>query len=119
MSTPTSVPSTTTTSGNMLTDVVNSIFTPGTNSGLIQAMSYSFYALFVTLFGMVLLTGGNLHVVALLVLSIGLFVSIKWFLIQIREVEEQQRIEREAKEAQSETSNNQATKVDPTKGKTE
>ncbi|GAA5832574.1 hypothetical protein JCM5353_002196 [Sporobolomyces roseus] len=86
------------TSGGMLSDVVSSIFTPGTNSGLIQAMSYSFYALFVTLFGMVLLTGGNLHVVALLVLSIGLFVSIKWFLIQIKEVEEQQRIEREKKE---------------------
>lgn len=62
----------------MLSDVISSIFTPGTNSGLIQAMSYSFYALFVTLFGMVLLTKGNLHVVALLVLSIGLFASIKW-----------------------------------------
>lgn len=62
----------------MLSDVISSIFTPGTNSGLIQAMSYSFYALFVTLFGMVLLTGGNGHVVALLGLSVGLFVSIKW-----------------------------------------
>ncbi|GAA5831205.1 hypothetical protein JCM3766R1_002967 [Sporobolomyces carnicolor] len=90
-------------SGGMLSDVISSIFTPGTNSGLIQAMSYSFYALFVTLFGMVLLTGGNGHVVALLGLSVGLFVSIKWFLVQIKEVEEQQRIEREKKEKEGPT----------------
>lgn len=63
----------------ILSEVVSSIWTPGTNSGLIKAMNYSFYALFVTLFGMVLLTGGNIHVCALLTLSIGLFASIKWY----------------------------------------
>ncbi|SGY31463.1 BQ5605_C002g01232 [Microbotryum silenes-dioicae] len=63
---------------SMLQDVIASIFEPGTNSGLVQAMSYSFYALFVTLFGMVVLTGGNIHVVALLVLSLGLYASIRW-----------------------------------------
>ncbi|GAA5896441.1 Pkr1p [Sporobolomyces salmoneus] len=112
--------SSTTSSGGMLSDVVSSIFTPGTNSGLIQAMSYSFYALFVTLFGMVLLTGGNLHVVALLALSIGLFVSIKWFLIQIKEVEEQQRIEREKKEKENPDGvAATSTVADSSKGKTE
>ncbi|GAA5991172.1 hypothetical protein JCM5350_001936 [Sporobolomyces pararoseus] len=110
--------SNTSSSNGILSDVISSIFTPGTNSGLIQAMSYSFYALFVTLFGMVLLTGGNLHVVALLVLSIGLFISIKWFLIQIKEVEEQQRIEREKKE-RDESSKGGSTLTDSTKGKTE
>ncbi|GAA5888166.1 hypothetical protein JCM16303_003764 [Sporobolomyces ruberrimus] len=109
--------SSSTTSQGMLSDVISSIFTPGTNSGLIQAMSYSFYALFVTLFGMVFLTKGNLHVVALLVLSIGLFASIKWFLIQIREVEEQQRIEREKKEKLDGTT--ATTVADPSKGKTD
>ncbi|GAA6026130.1 hypothetical protein JCM11491_000887 [Sporobolomyces phaffii] len=103
--------------GNMLSDVVASIFTPGTNRGLIQAMSYSFYALFATLFGMVLLTGGNVHVVALLALSVGLFASIKWFLIQIKEVEEQQRIEREANEKSNSTSS--TTTTTEVKGKTE
>lgn len=55
-----------------------SIFEPGTNSGLVKAMSYSFYALFVTLIGMIFLTGGNVHVCALFGLSVGLFISIKW-----------------------------------------
>ncbi|GAA5859795.1 hypothetical protein JCM5296_003643 [Sporobolomyces johnsonii] len=101
---------------SMLSDVVSSIFTPGTNSGLVRAMSYSFYALFATLFGMVLLTGGNVHVLALLALSVGLFVSIKWFLIQIAEVEEQQRKERLAKEGKE---GEAAPPTDPSKGKVE
>ena len=47
---PSSTPSTA--KNGVLGDIVDSIFTPGTNSGLIQAMSYSFYALFLTLLGM-------------------------------------------------------------------
>ncbi|KAM0793459.1 hypothetical protein ACM66B_000902 [Microbotryomycetes sp. NB124-2] len=84
---------------SVLQDVISSIFEPGTNSGLIKAMSYSFYSLFVTLFGMLVLTKGNLHVLALLVLSLGLFASVKWFLVQIAEEEEkhkQQRIQEAA-----------------------
>ncbi|GAA6061036.1 hypothetical protein JCM10212_004610 [Sporobolomyces blumeae] len=114
--------STSSPSPSMLSDVISSIFTPGTNSGLIQAMSYSFYALFVTLFGMVLLTGGNLHVVALLALSIGLFVSIKWFLIQIKEVEEQQRrerLEKERSEGVAAAAASSTAAGGPTKGKSE
>ncbi|GAA5972270.1 hypothetical protein JCM11641_002381 [Rhodosporidiobolus odoratus] len=79
---------------SMVSDVVNSIFEPGTNAGLVRAMSYSFYALFVTLLGMVLLTGGNWHVIALLGLSVALFISIRLFLVQIAEAEEKQRTER-------------------------
>lgn len=65
-------------SKGVLGDIVDSVFTPGTNSGLIQATSYSFYALFLTLLGMLWLTGGNIHVWALFGLSVGLFASIKW-----------------------------------------
>ncbi|GAA5891110.1 hypothetical protein JCM6882_006422 [Rhodosporidiobolus microsporus] len=97
-------------------DVVQSIFEPGTNAGLVRAMSFSFYALFLTLGGMIFLTGGNLHVVALLGLSVALFVSIKWFLIQIAEEEEKQRVERMEKEK---AEGKDAVEVDPSKGKTE
>lgn len=65
-------------SKGMLNDIVDSIFTPGTNSSLINAMNYSFYGLFITLFGMLYLTSGNIHICAMLVLSVGLFISIKW-----------------------------------------
>ncbi|GAA5857062.1 hypothetical protein JCM8547_007938 [Rhodosporidiobolus lusitaniae] len=100
----------------MLSDVVNSVFEPGTNAGLVRAMSYSFYALFVTLLGMAFLTGGNLHVVLLLATSIALFTSIKWFIAQIAEAEEKQRQERLAKEK---TGGKAAVEADPSKGKTE
>jgi hypothetical protein len=65
-------------SRSMLADIVDSIFTPGTNSGLIRAMDMSFYALFAVLVVMVVLTRGNGHICALFALSVGLFASIKW-----------------------------------------
>ncbi|BGP52843.1 hypothetical protein JCM8202_003924 [Rhodotorula sphaerocarpa] len=83
---------------SMLGDIIDSIFTPGTNSGLIRAMEMSFYALFATLLGLVVLTRGNGHVCALFGLSVGLFASIKWFLVQIADAEEQHRKERAAKD---------------------
>lgn len=48
-------------------------------------MNYSFYALFVTLIGMIFLTNGNIHVCALFGLSVGLFLSIKW-LVGVKEM---------------------------------
>ena len=63
---------------NYKLQVVESIWTPGTNTGLIKAMNASFYALFATLLIMLFLTSGNGHVWALLGLSLGLFASIKW-----------------------------------------
>lgn len=105
----------------IFSDLVNSIFTPGTNSGLVAAMNYSFFALFATLFGMLVLTRGNGHVLAMLGLSVALWASIRWcvpglscdcpplrfshsllrrFLVAIADAEEQQRRERLEKERQ-------------------
>ena len=61
-----------------LRDIVDSIFTPGTNEGLLRAMNWSFYALFATLSALLVATRGNVHVVALLTLSVALWASIKW-----------------------------------------
>lgn len=63
----------------LVEDIINSIMTPGyTASGVIQLMFYAFYALFATLAAMVVMTGGNAHVIALLLLAICLFVAIRW-----------------------------------------
>ncbi|GAA6004405.1 hypothetical protein JCM10207_000712 [Rhodosporidiobolus poonsookiae] len=104
------------TGNGMLADVVSSVFTPGTNPGLVRAMNYSFYALFVTLAGMLALTGGSVHVLALLVLSVALFASIRWFLVQIAEEEERQRQERLAKDKRE---GKDTSAAEPSKGKTE
>ncbi|KAG1436020.1 hypothetical protein G6F56_013736 [Rhizopus delemar] len=62
-------------------DIAKSIMTPGyTAKGVIQIMFYTFYALFATLLFMLFMTGGNPHVIALLLLAICLFVTIKWFI---------------------------------------
>ena len=60
-------------------DIVKSIMTPGyTANGVINIMFYTFYALFATLLFMIFMTGGNPHVIALLLLAICLFASIRW-----------------------------------------
>ncbi|KAI8968575.1 hypothetical protein BDF20DRAFT_897091 [Mycotypha africana] len=73
-------------------DIIESIMTPGyTAKGVIKIMFYAFYALFITLLIMIFLTGGNLHVIALLLLAICLFVLIKWFLISMEEMKLEQQ----------------------------
>jgi hypothetical protein len=60
-------------------DIIKSIMTPGyTASGVIQIMFYTFYALFATLLFMIFITGGNPHVIALFLIALCLFVTIKW-----------------------------------------
>lgn len=66
-----------------LKDIVDSIFTPGTNQGLLRAMNASFYALFATLAALLVATRGNVHVVALLTLSVALWASIKWCVLAL------------------------------------
>ncbi|CAO3634057.1 unnamed protein product [Cunninghamella blakesleeana] len=68
----------------LVTDIITSIMTPGyTATGVIKIMFYAFYALFATLFGMVIITGGNGHVIALFLLSICLFIAIQWFIAEM------------------------------------
>jgi len=71
------------TMSSTLRDIVNSIFEPGTNQGLLRAMNASFYALFATLAALLVATRGNVHVVALLTLSVALWASIKWCVLAL------------------------------------
>lgn len=60
-------------------DIIKSIMTPGyTANGVIKIMFYTFYALFATLLFMIIITGGNPHVIALLLIAVCLFLTIKW-----------------------------------------
>ncbi|KAI8336439.1 ER protein Pkr1-domain-containing protein [Choanephora cucurbitarum] len=73
-------------------DIVKSIMTPGyTANGVINIMFYTFYALFATLLFMIFMTGGNPHVIALLLLAICLFVSIRWFITEMEHAKRQQQ----------------------------
>ncbi|KAI8341710.1 hypothetical protein BC941DRAFT_509808 [Chlamydoabsidia padenii] len=74
----------------LVEDIIKSIMTPGyTASGVIQFMFYVFYALFATLAVMVIMTGGNAHVIALLLLAICLFLAIRWFLAEMDHIKRQ------------------------------
>ncbi|KAI8053470.1 ER protein Pkr1-domain-containing protein [Syncephalis plumigaleata] len=61
----------------------SSIFTPGANSQLLLAMNVSFIALFLSLLFLLFATGGNGHVLALLLIAGGLFASIQWFVHEL------------------------------------
>ncbi|KAG0179568.1 hypothetical protein DFQ29_001918 [Apophysomyces sp. BC1021] len=72
----------------LVADIVQSIMTPGhTPKGVIQLMFYAFYALFVTLGIMVVMTGFNGHVIALLLLSLCLFLTIRWFVAEMERMD--------------------------------
>lgn len=65
-------------------DIIKSIMTPGyTANGVIKIMFYTFYALFATLLFMIVITGGNPHVIALLLIAVCLFLTIKWFIAEL------------------------------------
>ncbi|KAI9227046.1 MAG: ER protein Pkr1-domain-containing protein, partial [Piptocephalis tieghemiana] len=67
----------------MLEQVISSIFTPGTNPGLVKATNRAFMALFASLLFLLAVSGGNLHVVALLVIAGCLYGSIQWFITEL------------------------------------
>ncbi|CAO3700482.1 hypothetical protein G6F70_004926 [Rhizopus microsporus] len=77
-------------------DIVKSIMTPGyTAKGVIKIMFYAFYALFATLLFMIVITGGNPHVIALLLLAMCLFVTIRWFIGELERAKRQEQQEKE------------------------
>ncbi|KAJ3031561.1 UNVERIFIED_CONTAM: hypothetical protein HDU68_002659 [Siphonaria sp. JEL0065] len=71
---------------NLLEEVWLSIFTPGVNSKVVFVMDMCFYALFLCLFGLLVVSGGNFHVVFLLVIAACLFVTVKWFIAESKKV---------------------------------
>jgi hypothetical protein len=58
--------------------VFDSLWQPGLNTPMRQAMDVCFYALFAVLCALLFLTNGNIHVIFLFLLSIALFFSIHW-----------------------------------------
>ncbi|ORY49919.1 hypothetical protein BCR33DRAFT_713519 [Rhizoclosmatium globosum] len=71
---------------NLFEEVWMSIFTPGINSKVVFVMDLCFYALFLSLFGLLVVSGGNFHVVFLLLIATCLFVSVKWFIAESKKV---------------------------------
>ncbi|KAI8909434.1 ER protein Pkr1-domain-containing protein, partial [Powellomyces hirtus] len=63
----------------ILEEIWNSVFTPGVNSRVQGAMNMSFAGLFVSLTALAVVTGGNLHVIALIGIAGCLFASVQWW----------------------------------------
>lgn len=88
---------------SVLGDIMKSIMTPGyTGNSVVRIMNYAFYGLFLTLLGLLWASGGNMHVVALLLLSICLFVCITLFInegiLQDELIKKQKQAEQEEKD---------------------
>ena len=64
---------------SLLESVWEGVFTEGVNTPTLRLMNAAFYALFATLLALLFLTWGNVHVLALLVLSLALFFSVNWY----------------------------------------
>ncbi|KAJ1940879.1 hypothetical protein FBU59_003676 [Linderina macrospora] len=64
-------------------DVIDSIFEPGVNHGVLVVMNCAFAGLFLILLYLLVATGFNLHVCALTLIAILLFGSIQWFIREL------------------------------------
>ncbi|KAJ2377767.1 hypothetical protein IW150_001191 [Coemansia sp. RSA 2607] len=69
-------------SQGVLQDVINSIFEPGVNRGVLLVMNCAFAGLFLILFYLIYATSFNIHVCALTLIAGGLFASVQWFIIE-------------------------------------
>lgn len=63
--------------------VIDSIFQPGTNKGLLICTHVSFLALIATLSSLVYISSFNIHYINLLVISILLYITVNWFIIEL------------------------------------
>jgi hypothetical protein len=77
-----------------ITDLWESIFTPGTTPSLILATHLSFGALLVTLIGLLFATR-NIHFVILTVLASSLWAAITWFIKEVEAVKKNQQLEQQ------------------------
>ncbi|KAJ1956010.1 hypothetical protein GGI12_005424 [Dipsacomyces acuminosporus] len=64
-------------------DVIDSIFEPGVNHGVLVVMNCAFFGLFVILLYLLFATRFNIHVCALTVIATLLFASIQWFIKEV------------------------------------
>ncbi|WFD48639.1 hypothetical protein GLX27_003309 [Malassezia furfur] len=73
-----------------LESVWESVFHEGVNTPTHRIMNMAFYGLFITLIGLLLASGGNGHVLAFLVLSVCLFMSVNWFIAELEQAKKAQ-----------------------------
>ena len=69
----------------MFQGIVDSIFKPGINNSVRLFTCLVFILLILVLFGMLFLTNFNIHVIVMLFLSIGVFVSLCWFMYELEQ----------------------------------
>ena len=70
----------------MFQGIVDSIFKPGINNSVRLFTCLVFILLILVLFGMLFLTNFNIHVIVMLFLSIGVFVSLCWFMYELEQL---------------------------------
>ncbi|KAJ2714055.1 hypothetical protein H4R19_001931 [Coemansia spiralis] len=73
-------PPTTAQHASVFRDVVDSIFEPGVNRGVLVVMNGAFVGLFAILGYLLFATRLNLHVCLLTAIAVLLFASIQWFI---------------------------------------
>lgn len=98
----------------------NSIFQPGTSPQLIIATHVSFIALLLTLSWLIYVTRGNIHFIALFVIALLLWISIIWFIQELKNVRLMTNEELKKQSSQNNnTSNNTEKKKKDTDSKLE
>ncbi|OXC70842.1 hypothetical protein AYX13_00827 [Cryptococcus neoformans] len=67
--------------------LVKSVFEPGANRAVVMAMNGCFFLLILTLFALAFLTQWNKHVLLLLAVTLLLWGSMAWFILELTRVQ--------------------------------
>ncbi|AAW45358.2 hypothetical protein CNI01800 [Cryptococcus deneoformans JEC21] len=67
--------------------LVKSVFEPGVNPAVVMAMNGCFFLLILTLFALAFLTQWNKHVLLLLAVTLLLWGSMAWFVLELTRVQ--------------------------------
>ncbi|KAL7411972.1 ER protein Pkr1-domain-containing protein [Mrakia frigida] len=79
-------------------DIISSVFDGGVNHGLILGMHLSFFGLLLVLMALYVLTQWNIHVLALAGVSVCLWASTGWFVMELMKAQKIQEEEKREKE---------------------
>ena len=92
-------------------DLWNSIFEPGATPVLIKATHLSFTGLVITLLVLLYVTG-SFYFIAMLALSIGLWLSVAWFISEYTKIMENEKIQKDSKASDPITSSTSTVKAE-------
>ncbi|TPX35496.1 hypothetical protein SmJEL517_g02172 [Synchytrium microbalum] len=75
---------------NIMEEILYSAIEPGVNQKVLLVINFVFVCLFMSLIAMAVLSGGNIHCIALIVIAVALFGTLQWFIYEVSQIKKEE-----------------------------